>query len=158
MPAPDKRHLRKQEPHGNLVFPETHSGVLRIERFIEPCILLLLAEQNRNGYGLRDELIKVGLATELDFAYLYRTLRRMERVGLVVSDWAEQRTAPSKRLYRITPEVANFWLPGYPVCDRPDDSSAGSCGFTRRRLTLGNTSCIESVALLRVSLTANSCP
>jgi PadR family transcriptional regulator, regulatory protein PadR len=104
MPVPEKRHTRRQGPGENNGPDGMDIGVLRIERFVEPCILLLLAEQDQHGYALREELTRVGLAGDIDIGYLYRRLRRMEREGLVVSDWAEQRTAPSRRLYRMTPQ------------------------------------------------------
>ncbi len=104
MPALEKRHARKQESRETDGSDGTDTGILHIERFVEPCILLLLAEQDQHGYALREELTQVGLAREIDFGYLYLTLRRMEREDLVVSDWAEQRTAPARRLYRITPQ------------------------------------------------------
>lgn len=82
---------------------EEESGATRIERFAEPCILLLLAEQNRHGYNLRDELIQREWIEEVDLGHLYRMLRRMEGAGLVSSEWAEEGPGPLKRVYRITP-------------------------------------------------------
>lgn len=89
------------------------SGATRIERFVEPCILLLLAEQNRHGYSLRDELIQREWVKEVDLGYLYRTLRRMEEASLVSSEWAEEGPGPLKRVYHITPEgrrLLNDWV------------------------------------------------
>ncbi len=91
---------------------EEDGGATRIERFLEPCILLLLAEQNRHGYSLRDELIRREWTKEVDFGYLYRTLRRMEEAGLVSSEWAEEGPGPLKRVYRTTPDgrkLLNDW-------------------------------------------------
>ncbi len=82
---------------------EEESGATRIERFVEPCILLLLAEENRHGYSLRDELVRRDLVEDVDFGHLYRTLRRMEEAELVDSEWAEEGPGPLKRVYRITP-------------------------------------------------------
>jgi len=113
MSASNKGHSRQRDPQENDAFPETTSGILRIERFIEPCILLLLAQRNRHGYALRDELVQIGLAQEVDFGNLYRTLRRMERGGIVESHLVEQSTAPTRRVYRITPQgrtLLGFWV------------------------------------------------
>jgi len=104
MTASNKGHSRQRDPQENDASPETTSGMLRIERFIEPCILLLLAQRNRHGYALRDELVQIGLAQEVDFGNLYRNLRRMERGGIVESHLVEQSTAPTRRVYRITPQ------------------------------------------------------
>ncbi|MBI2846124.1 MAG: helix-turn-helix transcriptional regulator [Chloroflexi bacterium] len=88
----------------------------RIERFVEPCILLLLSEEPRHGYSLREELAKREFTPgEPDFGYLYRTLRRMEAEGLVSSKWAEEGPGPLKRIYSLTPRGQEFlkvWAEG----------------------------------------------
>jgi PadR family transcriptional regulator len=81
---------------------EEEGGATRIERFVEPCLLLLLAEEPRHGYSLRDELIQREFAENVDFGHLYRRLRRMEESGLVLSEWAEEGPGPLKRVYRLT--------------------------------------------------------
>lgn len=96
--------MRFRGMHGHrFEVTEEESGATRIERFVEPCILLLLAEENRHGYSLRDELVRRDLVEDLDFGHLYRTLRRMEEAGLVNSEWAEEGPGPLKRVYRVTP-------------------------------------------------------
>lgn len=77
----------------------------RLERFAEPCLLLLLAEEAAHGYELIEKLSGWGLE-ELapDTTVVYRTLRRMEREGLVRSEWVPGESGPAKRLYRLTPE------------------------------------------------------
>lgn len=77
----------------------------RLERFAEPCLLLSLAEQPAHGYQLIEKLASIGLE-ELapDPTVVYRTLRRMERDGLVTSEWIPGEAGPAKRLYRLTPE------------------------------------------------------
>lgn len=96
--------MRFRAVHGHrLAVTEEERGATRIERFVEPCILLLLAEQNRHGYSLRDELVQREFVDDVDFGHLYRTLRRMEEAGLVSSEWAEEGPGPLKRVYRIAP-------------------------------------------------------
>ncbi len=96
--------MRVRGQHGGRhMMGDEDNGATRIERFIEPCILLLLVEQNRHGYSLRDELVQREWAQDVDFGHLYRTLRRMEDANLVSSEWAGEGPGPLKRVYRITP-------------------------------------------------------
>lgn len=96
--------MRFRGPHGRRrAVTDEETGATRIERFVEPCILLLLAEASRHGYSLRDELIRREWVEDVDFGHLYRTLRRMEEAGLVTSEWAEEGPGPLKRVYRLAP-------------------------------------------------------
>src|SRR5688572_21574431 len=53
-------------------------------RFVEPFLLLLLAEGPTHGYDLLERLTARGfVAGEVDPGYLYRTLRGMEAAGAV---------------------------------------------------------------------------
>ncbi|KKT58096.1 MAG: Transcriptional regulator, PadR-like protein family [Candidatus Amesbacteria bacterium GW2011_GWA1_44_24] len=74
-----------------------------IERFIEPCILLLLSMGTSHGYGLMEDLEK-HCGEKVDIGNLYRTLRRMETLGWVTSDWGENKSGPDRRIYTITQE------------------------------------------------------
>lgn len=77
----------------------------RLERFAEPCLLLSLAEQPSHGYELIEQLASLGLEDLApDPTVVYRTLRRMERDGVVTSQWIPGESGPAKRLYRLTPE------------------------------------------------------
>lgn len=86
----------------------------RIERFVEPS--LLLHEEARHGYSLREELSQRGLVLgQVDFGNLYRTLRRMEVLGWVSSEWSEEGPGPLKRVYRLTEpgeQVLHAWAAG----------------------------------------------
>ena len=73
----------------------------KIERFIEPCILLLLRKnQPIHGYELIDYLAAYGVSG--DSGALYRTLRRLEDDGMVISKWETHAGGPAKRIYEIT--------------------------------------------------------
>lgn len=74
-----------------------------VEKFIEPCILLLLSKNSSHGYGLMDGLEKQ-CGHEVDIGNLYRTLRKMERNQWVSSDWTKNKIGPDKRTYHITVE------------------------------------------------------
>lgn len=72
-----------------------------IERFVEPCILLLLSKEASHGYGLMEDLEK-HCGEKVDIGNLYRTLRKMEALGLVTSSWEKGNGSPDKRIYEIT--------------------------------------------------------
>lgn len=72
-----------------------------IERFVEPCILLLLSREPTHGYGLMEGLTK-HCGEKVDIGNLYRTLRRMEQVGWVTSEWDSNENERNKRVYTIT--------------------------------------------------------
>ena len=75
----------------------------RVERFIEPALLLLLGERERHGYELVEELSDVtGDPRRVDMGNLYRLLRGLEREGIVESEWTEGEDGPAKRVYRLT--------------------------------------------------------
>lgn len=73
-------------------------------RFVEPVVLLLLKKKGRSyGYDLSSEVRAHALTdAEIERAALYRTLRRLETNGNVVSEWDTDRTGPARRVYRLT--------------------------------------------------------
>jgi PadR family transcriptional regulator PadR len=74
-------------------------------RFVEPFLLLLLAEGPTHGYDLLERLTARGfVAGDVDPGYLYRTLRGMEAAGAVTSEWDSASRGPNKRTYTLTPE------------------------------------------------------
>ncbi len=76
----------------------------RMGRFLEPCLLLLLFEKKSHGYELLDRLVEFGFTEKvLDPGALYRTLRKMEESGVVISQWHTEGAGPAKRLYTLTP-------------------------------------------------------
>lgn len=72
-----------------------------IERFVEPCILLLLSREPTHGYGLMEGLAK-HCGEKVDIGNLYRTLRRMEQDGWVTSEWDKKDNERDKRVYTVT--------------------------------------------------------
>lgn len=80
-------------------------------RWMEPFILVLLAEGPTHGYGIVGELEAMGVATaELDFGAVYRTLRDLEASGHVTSSWSTEPSGPQRRDYALTPS-------GYVILD-----------------------------------------
>ncbi|MDI6710039.1 MAG: helix-turn-helix transcriptional regulator [Bacillota bacterium] len=84
-----------------------------MERFMQPCLLLLLQRRSTHGYELIQNLDEFGFSEgEADPGSVYRHLRRLEDDGLVTSEWQTQESGPAKRLYRLTPdgeEVLSAW-------------------------------------------------
>jgi len=72
-----------------------------VERFVEPCVLLLLSKNPSHGYGLMEGLEK-HCGEKVDIGNLYRTLRKMEKNQWIKSDWEKGNIGPNKRKYEIT--------------------------------------------------------
>lgn len=77
----------------------------RPPRFLRPFLLLLLCERPTHGYELLERLRGLGLDyTDQEIGYVYRTLRAMEKEGLIGSEWDTAGAGPAKRVYTITPQ------------------------------------------------------
>jgi PadR family transcriptional regulator, regulatory protein PadR len=75
----------------------------RVERFVEPALLLLLRERPMHGYELIERLPEVaGAETRIDVGNLYRILRKLEEDGIVTSEWSAELPGPAKRTYELT--------------------------------------------------------
>ena len=72
-----------------------------IEKFAEPCILLLLFKNSSHGYGLMEDL-EEKCGEKVDIGNLYRTLRKMEMMGWIKSSWDKNKAGPDRRVYSIT--------------------------------------------------------
>jgi len=85
----------------------------RVERLVEPALLLLLHERPRHGYDLLENIpTLVGDGGEVDLSNLYRLLRGLEREGLVTSSWDVGAGGPARRVYQLTPagtRLLNAW-------------------------------------------------
>jgi PadR family transcriptional regulator PadR len=88
----------------------THAELLenlRIELRSGCLVLAALAQLRveRYGYSLRKALADVGL--EIEENTLYPMLRRLEKQGLLVSEWRTEGER-KKRFYRLSPEGARI--------------------------------------------------
>lgn len=63
-------------------------------------LLLLLRDGSSYGYELRRAL--AAREMNVDPAVMYRTLREMERGGLIASRWMASDTGPKRRVYDLT--------------------------------------------------------
>jgi DNA-binding PadR family transcriptional regulator len=86
-----------------LVEPGSWGVRARVERFIEPSLLLLLRDGPRHGYELA-EAAGEHLADErgVDLGNLYRLLRGLEDEGVVTSVWRADLPGPTRRTYKLT--------------------------------------------------------
>lgn len=79
---------------------------------LEPALLVLLKEQPRHGYTLLADLETWGM-TFIHPSVVYRTLRDMESLEWVQSDWDTAQTqGPPRRTYRLTAqgeEALQYW-------------------------------------------------
>jgi len=73
-----------------------------------PVILLMLRQWNSYGYELMEKLTTFGLQA-MNPGTFYRTLRQMEKDGMVISTWDTSATGPARRIYSIT-EVGEAYL------------------------------------------------
>jgi PadR family transcriptional regulator PadR len=76
----------------------------RVERFVEPAVLLLLREGPRHGYELLEHIPEIaGEDRTVDLGNLYRLLRALEMEEFVTSEWSADLPGPAKRTYQLTP-------------------------------------------------------
>jgi PadR family transcriptional regulator, regulatory protein PadR len=74
----------------------------RVERFVEPAVLLLLRERAMHGYELLDRVPEIVGEERIDVGNLYRALRALEEDGVVSSEWSADLPGPAKRTYELT--------------------------------------------------------
>ena len=101
------RH-RHRHPRGVRSRRQTRPGHwdvrARVERFVEPSLLLLLRERPLHGYELIERLPEVAGEGRIDVGNLYRLLRSLEAEGLVSSEWSAELPGPAKRTYELSDE------------------------------------------------------
>jgi len=72
----------------------------------------MLREWSSYGYELMEKLATFGFST-MNAGTFYRTLRQMERDGMVSSNWDTSEGGPARRVYSITQageEYLKFWV------------------------------------------------
>src|ERR671914_2773300 len=83
----------------------------RPRNWLVPVILLSLREWNSYGYELMERAAAFGFEA-MNPGTLYRTLRQMEKEGIVESTWETSRGGPARRMYSITDagrSYLDFW-------------------------------------------------
>ena len=75
-----------------------------LDKFIQPALLVLLKDGDSHGFKLINDLEESGMVSgdSIDSAGLYRSLKKMENIGLVVSNWDTENFIKPRRIYKIT--------------------------------------------------------
>jgi len=71
------------------------------KNWLVPILLLMLREWSSYGYELMEKMATFGLNT-MNAGTFYRTLRQMEKDGMVRSNWDTSEGGPARRVYSIT--------------------------------------------------------
>lgn len=91
---------------------------------VEPAALAALLYAGGYGYDLRRTILEMSDGeVDADVGGLYRTLRRMEEEGSVVSRWCEDGSGPRRREYELTVqgvELAEQWIDALRSRERLD--------------------------------------
>lgn len=93
----------------------------RQDKFIDPCLLLLIAQNPSHGYDLVEKLKRYGYDA-VDPTKVYRRLRRLEGESFLESAWSTETPGPARRAYRITEEGQDFLQTWLPAVQRSIDS------------------------------------
>ena len=75
-----------------------------LNKLVQPAILTTLVREPMYGYRIAEALAEMPVVKggKLDTTGLYRTLKTMERRGLVTGEWKPSEVGPDRRLYRLT--------------------------------------------------------
>jgi DNA-binding PadR family transcriptional regulator len=74
-----------------------------VKGHLDLLLLAVLADGARHGYGVIEELrLRSGDAFDLPEGTVYPALHRLERTGLLTSDWDRSAGRP-RRVYRLNP-------------------------------------------------------
>jgi poly-beta-hydroxybutyrate-responsive repressor len=74
-------------------------------------LLAFLRNWNAYGYQLAQQLQEAGLPA-FDSGTVYRTLRQLERAGMVSSFWDTSESGPARRMYSLT-KAGDIFLSGW---------------------------------------------
>jgi len=81
------------------------------KNWLVPVLLLMLRQWSSYGYELMEKMSTFGLAA-MNPGTFYRTLRQMEKDGMVSSNWDTSEGGPARRVYSITDAgeaYLNYW-------------------------------------------------
>lgn len=138
-------------PSGKRPFEPRLTGDL-----LSSSLLAYLRRWNAYGYQLVQELARAGLP-HFDSTTVYRTLRQLERAGLVSSFWDTSESGPARRMYSLTKAGEAFldlWLDIFgryqrifqtalnslDSSERTNENGTGSAGERTSRRTAARSS------------------
>lgn len=104
--------------------PEMRGAAARPRNWLVPVILLSLKDWNSYGYELMERATAFGFEA-MNPGTLYRTLRQMEKDGVVESTWETSRGGPARRMYSITDSgktYLDFWADSLEQYQKTMDS------------------------------------
>lgn len=103
---------------------ETGGLEARPRNWLVPVILLSLRDWNSYGYELMERATAFGFDA-MNPGTLYRTLRQMEKDGIVESTWETSKGGPARRMYTITDSgkaYLDFWAKSLEQYQRTMDT------------------------------------
>ena len=72
-------------------------------RYLQPALLVLLQHSPMHGYALMEKLAETLSISVMNPNQVYRTLRNLEALGAIESDWNEDESqGPPRRVYHLT--------------------------------------------------------
>lgn len=101
MPENDTPPVKDEAPAA----PRLHGDLLTTS------LLAMLRGWNAYGYQLAQRLKECGLPA-FDQGTVYRTLRQLEKGGMVSSFWDTSESGPARRMYRLT-QAGELFLTGW---------------------------------------------
>lgn len=73
-------------------------------KFLLPCLLLILSENEYHGYGILEKIKDFGFYDQdPDISVIYRNLNKLEQNNFVDFRWDTSSAGPAKKVYAITP-------------------------------------------------------
>ena len=103
----DDCHTGKRHSSGSCQCGSRH------DNFLDPCLLLLIAQDPSHGYDLVARLKRYGFEG-VDPTRVYRRLRRLDDEGFLESAWLTENPGAARRAYKITEEGLDF-LQSWPA-------------------------------------------
>ena len=75
-----------------------------LDKLIQPMILTILSQEDLYGYRLVQKIAEKPMfnGQKPDGTGIYRSLKLLEKRGLVASEWSLSDSGPAKRFYKIT--------------------------------------------------------